>query len=319
MGALHRLKGSLRRFLYRSLIPSRYREIVDELEAAVALQTSDHGEESDYWAQKLRQAAHIVEKGLQRDDYEPGHSLTWYKRARDALSHIPETTVAKDPSLIWATSRLEEYERLQCGEQPARRNWVAPEAAYREALLQVIKARRSIRRYLCRLVDVEVIEEIVKVANWSPTSCNRQPAKVFAVNSPSLARLCLGTCQGATGFSVFVPCFLSFCVDLRAYDLPREMELPLIDASLGAQNCCLLAHSLGLSITLLSWASHSPEDERRLRSLLGIPHYFKIVVNAALGYPEYQVAVPFRKPIESTLVLVEPRVKAPSSWSRIQG
>jgi nitroreductase len=170
-------------------------------------------------------------------------------------------------------------------------------------LLEAIKARRSIRQFRDEPVDVHTVEAIVEVVNWSPTSCNRQPAKVFATNSPSLARSCLATCQGATGFSEFVPCFLSFCADPRSYWLPRELELPLMDVSLGVQNCCLMAHSQGLSLTLLSWANHTDDDERVLRDLLAIPDHFKIVVNGALGYPEHDVPVPLRKPIESTLVL----------------
>jgi nitroreductase len=303
MVVIDRLKSAIRRLLYKRLVPSKYREIIDDIEAAIALQRNDNSLNNDYWAQKLRQAAHIIDKGLQRYDSESGHSAAWYQRAQEALSHIEETIVPQDPSLVWAAQKIKEYEKLQSGEQPSRKRWTGFEMCHKEGLLEVIKTRRSIRLYSQKTIDIDVIKRIVEVVNWSPTSCNRQPAKVFVTNNPALVRSCLAACQGATGFSEFVPCFLCFCADLRSYWLPKEIDLSLIDISLGVQNCCLIAHTLGLSLTLLSWAQHSDDDERELRNLLGIPDYYKIVVNGALGYPEYEAPVPLRKPIESTLVL----------------
>ena len=292
------------RAVQNSLVPGHYQEIVRNVELVTDLQRSSETLDNDYRAQKLRQYAHIVDKGLQRFDCEPGHSFRWYQLAQETLSQISDSTFLQDPSVTWATQIIRKYERLQCGEHAARRSEPEFEIACEYGrLVDTIKTRRSIRFYSKRTVDLDVIEKIVEVINWSPTSCNRQTAKVFVTNDPSLVRSCLATCQGATGFSEFVPCFLCFCADLRPYAMPQEIWLPVLDVSLGIQNCCLVAHTLGLSTTLLSWAQHSDEDERELRHLLGIPNYYQIVVNGALGYPECSAPVPLRKSVESAYEL----------------
>ncbi len=64
-----------------------------------------------------------------------------------------------------------------------------------------------------------------------------------------------------------------------------------------------MAHALGLSITLLSWAHCSDEEQARLRAILQIPRAYGIVVNAAVGYPEHSMEPPMRKAENSTLFI----------------
>jgi nitroreductase len=73
---------------------------------------------------------------------------------------------------------------------------------------------------------------------------------------------------------------------------------------LGVQNCCLAAHALGVSITLLSWARHTAADEIELRRILGIPEYCQIIVAGAAGYPRFATPAPHRKSVEETLTIV---------------
>ena len=54
---------------------------------------------------------------------------------------------------------------------------------------QLIKARKSIRGYLQKPVPREVIEEIIEVAKWAPSSMNTQPWHVHAVTGAVLDRI----------------------------------------------------------------------------------------------------------------------------------
>jgi hypothetical protein len=83
---------------------------------------------------------------------------------------------------------------------------------------------------------------------------------------------------------------------------PNEVALPYIDVSLGVQNCALVAHALGISLTLLTWAQQVDWQEHELRRLLDIPVHFQIIVSAAGGYPDRGVDVPVRKTKELFLV-----------------
>ena len=152
-----------------------------------------------------------------------------------------------------------------------------------EELMDAIRTRRSIRQFKRKQVSDETIRKIVEMINWSPTSCHRQTAKVFVCSDPDRARQCIELCAGSSGFGEHIPLFFCFCSDLNAYQMPVELSLPYIDVSLGIQNCNLIAHTLGISLTMLSWAQSTEKEERRMRELLSIPAEYAIVVNAVGG------------------------------------
>ena len=57
---------------------------------------------------------------------------------------------------------------------------------------QLIKSRKSIRGYLNKPVPREVIDEIIEVAKWSPSSMNTQPWYVHVITGEPLNRIRLG-------------------------------------------------------------------------------------------------------------------------------
>jgi hypothetical protein len=287
-----------------ALLPSYCRRFAVEVERVRRFRDCPDLCDDEFWAAELRKFAHIMDKGLQREDFELGHSASIYQSAQDALAHIRSKAMLNDPSVVWARNKIREYEKRETpqGSNPPGPEPVDPSWSY-SALVDLMASRSSARLYSDRTVSDDELRKVVDVLNWASTSCNRQTAKVFATNDPSLAGQCMETCKGATCFSEFVPCFLAFCADVRSYFVPNEIWLPMVDVALGTQNCCLAAHSLGLSLTLLSWAQRSDEEERRLRKLLGIPAHHRIVVNAAMGYPGCSLSPPARKSLDTTLVL----------------
>lgn len=50
----------------------------------------------------------------------------------------------------------------------------------------VIKKRRSIRKYKATPVPAESLKRIMEAVNMAPTACNRQPFKFFLVTNPAL-------------------------------------------------------------------------------------------------------------------------------------
>jgi len=291
------LPARYRRVLRRpAIVPGTYRHLVREFEYAAELVANRGCLDDNYWCAVLRKQAHILDKGLQRLDREPCHGACAYRQAVEALGMIEGGAARCDPSVRWAVQTIRRYERLQeegavdCADPPNE-----DLSHLHDGLVRVIRSRRSIRRFGDRLVEDGVLHRIATGLDWSATSCNRQPACVFVTNDPVLARECSTTWKGVTGFGESIPAFLVFCADLRPYSMPQEALLPTLDVALGVQNCCLMATVLGLSLVLLSWALHTEPEEERLRTLLGIPRHYQIVVGGALGYPECGAQVPERK------------------------
>ena len=296
---------TVRKLLSAKVIYSKYySKMVDDIEKNKELSMKDELHDDEYWATQLRKYAHIIDKGLQRCDSEAGHSKEFYNLALDALSKITSSLILNDPSVLWAKEKLKQYEELQM--QPSCHPVQIPNGVQRDAcpiIINAIKERRSIRIYSKTLIPDELVHRIAEGASWAPSSCNRQATKIFATIDPNSAKKCMATCSGATGFSDFIPCFITFGVDMRSYILPQEHYLPVIDAALGAQNCCLIAHSFGLSLTFLNWTHQTRDDDLNLRSILNIPAHYQIVLNGTIGYPKVLSEVPARKDISQVLSL----------------
>lgn len=60
---------------------------------------------------------------------------------------------------------------------------------------ELIQARKSIRGYLQKPVPREVIEEIIEVAKWAPSSMNTQPWHVHVVTGEPLERIRRGNTE----------------------------------------------------------------------------------------------------------------------------
>lgn len=287
------------------LLPSYYREIAADIEPIMDIKNRPEWMDDEYWAAVLRKYAHILDKGLCSCNFEKGRGRDYYNAAIEAYGLIHSDAVRNDPSVKWATQKIEQYDQVQksgVGLELSRPLQEVHSAAYGN-LVEIIRSRRSIRSFQSHPVDDETLKKIVEVAAWSPSSCNKQTIKVFATNNPELARRSLGTCKGGTCFTEYIPCFLSFCVDLRSYVMPEEAWLPQVDAGLAAQNCCLAANTLGLSLTILTWCQHDAHEDDELRNLFSIPIHHRIVFNAVLGYPSISVETPARKSINSLLIL----------------
>jgi nitroreductase len=276
--------------------------MIDEIEGMVT-RVELEAFDDDYWMAQLRKCAHIVDKGIQREDFEVGHSRNFYDLGREALANIKSPEARQDPSVLWAEAILDTYNQAQESGAAVRPQELTPSRLSYSDLTAFLESRWSARRFLEAPVTEEVILQVAGSIRWASQSCNRQLGRVFACHDQNLVKQCMRTCAGATGMSDYVPSFLCFCVDTRAYSMPREYEVSRIDTALGIQNACLAAHSLGLSITLMSWAAHTSEDDIELRRLLDIPEHFTIVVNGVMGYPDISVAPPARKSVDRTCVI----------------
>lgn len=298
-----------RRLFHPMIVPNIYREEIALAESVLLMKCAGTNLDDEYWSSMLRKYCHIIDKGLQRYDCEAGHSYDYYLLACEALLKINDTIILNDPSITWARNIINKFEKLQQNDciGTNRTSFVSTRCTY-EDLVDLIQTRRSVRMFSERSVPRSDIEKIVSAINWAPSSCNRQTAKIFIADTTSIVQKCIGVNAGATCLSDSVPCFLSFCADIRPYEMPQEMTLPILDTALGIQNCCLVAHSLGIGMTILNWTHHTDEQDKILREVLAIPSYYRIVANAVLGYPAHGAPLPVKKSENLTYTFVQDKI-----------
>lgn len=284
------------------IVPKYYESFIDSAEQYMNLSLEDNVKKDILL---LRKYAHIIDKGLHREDANPGHSHSIYMELKELVEKLSKTDFIADPTYLWAKDRLHCYEVLQQDSSHFKHLQGEPTESSPDnynILLQIIKQRRSCRNFTEKPLEALVVNKICDVADWAPSSCNKQPLKVFVTNNPPLAMECLKCCKGGTGFSDFIPSFWVITANCRGYVWPTEIMLPTLDCSLCLQNMLLVAHTLGISGTVLTWAQSSSQENAKLRGLLSIPEDYIIVCCAVLGYPKSYFKVPPRKTPEINLV-----------------
>lgn len=272
-------------------------EFIDRIRRAERLVDHEADLDDDYWVQRLRRWAHIVDKGLQWPQREQGHSSAAAAEAWRVLGRISPDRCTSDATVHWARRVLDEYAQFQEADEPGPPMLGRPVPCPVDytSLRTVMTTRRSVRVFTDQQVTQETLDAVLGVLPWAPSSCSKQAPLAYVTTDPARTAACLETCLGGGLVGPHIPCFAAFCCDLRSYEMPGELALPWIDTALGAQNCCLAAHALGLSLTLLTWDPHTAAGDAALRRLLDIPDSTVIVVNGVMGYPAQAAPTPARK------------------------
>lgn len=156
--------------------------------------------------------------------------------------------------------------------------------------MDLIRARRSVRRYAERPVDRGLIEECLEAARLAPSAENVQPWRFVVVDDgDARARLAEAAFSGVyrpTRFAAKAPVIVAVLAkpDIIANRLGRAIQgtkYYLIDCAIACQHFVLRATELGLGVCYIGWYS-----KRGVRTALQVPRSHDIVVLLAVGYPE---------------------------------
>jgi len=155
---------------------------------------------------------------------------------------------------------------------------------------ELVRRRRSIRRYLDRPVEREKILACLESARLAPSAENVQPWRFLVIDDPEIKqRYASAAFSGIYSFSRFAAKAPVLIVILARPDLLadrigkqiQDVSFYLIDVGIAGEHLALQAEELGLGTCWIGWFS-----SRRTRKFFRIPRQLKIVCLIALGYPE---------------------------------
>lgn len=167
----------------------------------------------------------------------------------------------------------------------------------------------GISRHSCRHfdpllpVDPISIKEAVRVALRTPSSCNRQPWRVYAITSKPLVEQCLKLHHGSRGFNHLIPALAIVSARIDVYGGPGERNQTYVDGGLFAMSLMFAFHHQRLGCVPLNW-SVTPELDRQLKAVTGIPPSENILMLLGIGHPVKHFVVPqsTRRSIEEVLI-----------------
>lgn len=145
-------------------------------------------------------------------------------------------------------------------------------------VLELIRSRRSVRRFSDRPVPDEAVDQVLEAGRWAPSGQNNQPWRFMVVRDPAVkAALAPLTRYGVVvkAAPVLIPVFIH---KPSMYHEVKDHQ------SVGAclENMLLMAHGLGLGAVWLGEILKSAEE---VRLALGVSDEHELMAVLALGWP----------------------------------
>lgn len=162
-------------------------------------------------------------------------------------------------------------------------------------IIEIIKTRRSVRKFTPDPVSEDLVEKILEAGRWAPSGLNNQPWRFAIVrDSERIMEISKFTHYGriVLGAQVLIPVFLA--TD-RIYH--REKDIQGIGACL--QNMLLEIHSLGLGAV---WLGEIIKSNLDIKRLLGLGDDLELMAVLALGYPRETPPTPRRKALRELII-----------------
>ena len=159
--------------------------------------------------------------------------------------------------------------------------------------LQLIKSRRSVKKYKDTPVKREEIEKIVEAGSWAATGLNKQSPIILVVTNKEIRDKLSRLNAGNDPFHRTDPFYGAPCVLVVLAD--KSVHTHVYDGSLVMGNMLLAAHSLGLGACWIHRARETFETEEGKQILkdLGIEGDYEGIGNCVVGYPDM---TPIEKP-----------------------
>jgi len=166
-------------------------------------------------------------------------------------------------------------------------------------LMDVIKGRRSIRKYKPDPVGDKDLETVLEAARWAPSWANTQCVRWIVVrdrDTKAQLQETLSATNPGREAMISAPIVLVLCAETGRAGIKRGEAVTdkgdwfMFDAALAVQNLTLMAHALGLGTVNIGYF-----DASKAQQILQMPAGIRAVELIPLGYPNEQPKGPGRK------------------------
>ena len=147
----------------------------------------------------------------------------------------------------------------------------------------LLKKRRSIRKYISKKVEKEKVDIIIKSALLSPSSRGRRPWEFIVVDDSNLLEKLSHCREHGSQFLKEAPLAIIVLAD------SKKCYVWIEDASIASIIIQLAAQSLDLGSCWIQVRERYKNEELKtedyIKELLEIPNYYSIESIIAIGYP----------------------------------
>lgn len=239
------------------------------------------------------------QKGFSKKEYEYVYCL---KILNEYLDFHNTKNYELKSSLVTKIKNLLELNKVT--ESSSQHNFDREEYfKFRESSFESFAlSRYSVRNYSDKRIPKEVIKSCIRVAMKSPSSCNRQPVRVFAVQDSSKKQAVLKLQSGNRGFGHLADTIFVICTKISFFQNFAERHELAVNAGLFSMSLLYSLHQNEILGCPLNW-SVDPKRDKTLKDLLGVDDDYMINMLISAGYaPEnFSVAYSPRENINNIL------------------
>jgi nitroreductase len=145
-------------------------------------------------------------------------------------------------------------------------------------VLDVIRDRRSIRKYEDRKIPKNLLDQVLEAARLAQSAGNKQPWEFVLVSEKTLKNKLAASFVGESAVVIVCIAHPENCGHVGFSDSF------LVDVAIAIENMALVSWELGLGSC---WIGHY--DEEKVKNLLNIPKNLKVVSLLSLGFPKEKI------------------------------
>ena len=150
-------------------------------------------------------------------------------------------------------------------------------------LSEAILKRRSIRSFKSDSVSDHQLLRLLEAARWAPSGGNRQLWKFITVRNAKMIRAIKMFAEGLYGWP---PLIIAVCSK-------KEGAIATLDLGMATENILLTATDLDLGGCTVASFSEEP-----IKTLLGVPEEYRIVLLVSIGRMDVEPKVPVKKSLK---------------------
>jgi nitroreductase len=168
-------------------------------------------------------------------------------------------------------------------------------------MVDMIKERRSIRRFSGQSIEQDKLEAILEAARWAPSWGNLQCSELVIVEGVEKKKKLAGLLSAKNPASKAMengPVVIAVCGRpeksgyYKGKQITRYRHWFMYDLGIVSQNICLKACELGLGSLIVGSFDH-PAAEK----LLNVPDGCELVALIPIGYPDHSPSPPKRREV----------------------
>jgi nitroreductase len=162
-------------------------------------------------------------------------------------------------------------------------------------IFELIKTRRSIRKFTDEPVSDEIIDKIIEAGAWAPSGLNNQPWK-FAIIKDNELKIKISTLTCYSRIVLNTNTLIAVFLDNSlSYDRTKDCQ------AIGAcvQNMLLAIHSMGLGAV---WLGEILKNKDKVLQLLGKAQDVELMAVIAFGHPAEKGGKGMRKDAAQTII-----------------